>query len=198
MNQVNEHSSNIDPELSAGYREIANESAPARLDVAVLRQAAKEARPMSNLTNYLYSFRRPLAFAATLVLALSMVLQFDEVLTDKSRDLMNGVTEVGESSTGAGEISSVIDASVEHIQEQVRQGENAVSQGLRNKPMPNAVGGSEAMRPDIVRFCDSAQTASAQLWWECIMDLDRNGRFDESENERQLLINTYPDFLPSK
>ena len=198
MNQVNEHSSNIDPELSAGYREIANESAPARLDVAVLRQAAKEARPISNLTNYFYSFRRPLAFAATLVLALSMVLQFDEVLTDKSRDLMNGVTEVDESSTGAGEISSVIDASVEHIQEQVRQGENAVSQGLRNKPMPNAVGGSEAMRPDIVRFCDSAQTASAQLWWECIMDLDRNGRFDESENERQLLINTYPDFLPSK
>ena len=198
MNQVNEHSSNIDPELSAGYREIANESAPARLDVAVLRQAAKEARPMSNLTNYFYSFRRPLAFAATLVLALSMVLQFDEVLTDKSRDLMNGVTEVGESSTGAGEISSVIDASVEHIEEQVRQGENAVSQGLRNNPMPNAVGGSEAMRPDIVRFCDSAQTASAQLWWECIFDLDRNGRFDESESERQLLINTYPDFLPPK
>lgn len=198
MNQVNEHSSNIDPELSAGYREIANESAPARLDVAVLRQAAKEARPMSNLTNYFYSFRRPLAFAATLVLALSMVLQFDEVLTDKSWDLMNGVTEVGESSTGAGEISSVIDASVEHIQEQVRQGENAVSQGLRNNPMPNAVGGSEAMRPDIVRFCDSAQTASAQLWWECIFDLDRNGRFDESESERQLLINTYPDFLPPK
>lgn len=198
MNQVNEHSSNIDPELSAGYREIANESAPARLDVAVLRQAAKEARPMSNLTNYFYSFRRPLAFAATLVLALSMVLQFDEVLTDKSRDLMNGVTEVGESSTGAGEISSVIDASVEHIQEQVRQGENAVSQGLRNNPMPNAVGGSEAMGPDLVRFCDSAQTASAQLWWECIIDLDRNGRFDESESERQLLINTYPDFLPPK
>jgi hypothetical protein len=198
MNQVNEHSSNIDPELSAGYREIANESAPARLDVAVLRQAAKEARPMSNLTNYFYSFRRPLAFAATLVLALSMVLQFDELLTDKSWDLMNGVTEVGESSTGAGEISSVIDASVEHIEEQVRQGENAVSQGLRNNPMPNAVGGSEAMRPDIVRFCDSAQTASAQLWWECIFDLDRNGRFDESESERQLLINTYPDFLPPK
>ena len=198
MNQVNEHSSNIDPELSAGYREIANESAPARLDVAVLRQAVKEARPMSNLTNYFYSFRRPLAFAATLVLALSMVLQFDEVLTDKSRDLMNGVTEVGESSTGAGEISSVIDASVEHIQEQVRQGENAVSQGLRNNPMPNAVGGSEAMRPDLVRFCDSAQTASAQLWWECIIDLDRNGRFDESESERQLLINTYPDFLQPK
>ena len=198
MNQVNEHSSNIDPEVSAGYREMANESAPARLDVAVLRQAAKETRPMSNLTNYFYSVRRPLAFAATLVLALSIVLQFDEVLTDKRRDLINGVTEVGESSTGAGEISSVIDASVEHIQEQVRQGENAVSQGLRNKPMPSTVGGSEAMRPDIVRFCDSAQTASAQLWWECIMDLDRNGRIDESESERQLLINTYPDFLPPK
>jgi len=198
MNQPIEHLSNADPEVSAGYRAIANESAPAKLDDVVLRQAAREARQMSNLANYFFSFRRSLAFAATLVLALSIALQFDEVLTDKSRDVINGVTEPAESNTGASEISAGIDASVEHIQEHLRQGESAVSQGSLNKPMPNAIGGAEAMRPEIVRFCDSAQSASAELWWECILELDRNGRPDESASEYQLLINTYPDFLPPK
>ena len=198
MNQPDEHSSNADPEVSAGYRAIANESAPTRLDDVVLRQAAEEVRQMSKLANFFYSIRRPLAFAATLVLALSIALQFEEVLTDKSRDVINGVTESAESNTGASEISAGFDASVEHIQEQVRQGESAVSQGSLNKPMPNAVGGAEAMRPEIARFCDSAQSASAELWWECIVELDRNGHLDESASEHQLLINTYPDFLPPK
>ena len=198
MNQPDEHSSNTDPEVSAGYRAIANEPAPARLDDAVLRQAAREARPMSNLANYFYSVRRPLAFAATLVLALGIVLQFDELITDTSREVINGMTEPAESDTGASKISVGIDASVVHIQEQVRQGESAVSQGSLNKPMPNAVGGAEAMRSEIVRFCDGAQTASAELWWECIAELDRSGRNEESASERQLLINTYPDFSPPK
>ena len=198
MNQPNEHSSNTDPEVSASYRAIANESAPARLDDVVMRQAAKEARPMSNLAKYFYSIRRPLAFAATLVLALSIVLQFDEVLTDQSREAMSGITEPAESNAGASKISAGIDASVVHIPEQVRQGESAVSQVSLNKPMPNAVGGAEAMRSEIVRFCDGAQTASAELWWECIAELDRSGRNEESASERQLLINTYPDFSPPK
>jgi hypothetical protein len=198
MNQPNEHSSNTDPEVSAGYRTIANESAPARLDDVVMRQAAKEARPMGNLANYFFSIRRPLAFAATLVLALSIVLQFDEVLTDRSREAINGMTEPAEWNTGASKISVGIDASVVQIQEQVRQGESAVSQGSLNKPMPNAVGGAEAMHSEIVRFCDGAQTASAELWWECIVELDGNGRIAESASEHQLLINTYPGFLPPK
>jgi hypothetical protein len=198
MNQDNEHLSNSDPDVSTAYRAIANESVPERLDSIVLRQAATRWQLLSKLGAGFESYRRPLAFAAMFVLALSMALQFNDALVSTTANPIDGLAEPGESATNAAEISALVDASAGHFHQQGRQSENVISQGYLNKPMPLAVGGAEAMRPDDIRFCDVEQTASAELWWACIVDLDRNGRTGDSASERELLINTYPDFLPPK
>lgn len=198
MNQDNEHLSNSDPEVTTAYRAIANESVPERLDAIVLRQAATLSRPLSKLVTRFESYRRPLAFAAVFVLALSMALQFNDALVSTVPNPTGDFAEPGESDTDAGEISALVDASADRFQRQSRQGENVISQGLLNKPMPLAVGGAEAMGPEVIRYCDIEQTAYAELWWACVVDLERNGRFDDAASERELLINTYPDFLPPK
>jgi hypothetical protein len=198
MNQGNEHLSNIDPDVSTAYRAIATESVPERLDGIVLRQAVTWSRPLRKLVACFESYQRPLAFAAVFVLAFSMVLQFNDALVSNTANPLDGLAEPGEPATNAAEISALVDASADHFRQQSQQSENVISQGYLNKPMPLAVGGAEAMRPDDVRFCDVEQTASAELWWACIVDLDRNGRPDDAVSERELLINTYPDFLPPK
>jgi hypothetical protein len=198
MNQDNEQLSNTDPDVSAAYRAIADESVPEQLDRIVLRQAATRWQPLRKLVAGFESWRRPLAFAAVSVLAFSMVLQFNDALVSTTHNPIDGLAEPGKSATDSAEISALVDASADHFQQQSRQGENVISQGYLNKPMPLAVGGAEAMHSDDIRFCDVEQTASAELWWACIVDLDRNGRADDSASERELLINTYPDFLPPK
>lgn len=192
MNNTSKHEPETDPEVSAAYRAIANESAPTQLDDIVLQKAAAEARSVNGLASYIYSIRRPLTLAVTMLLALSMTLQFNDVFMGTTPDEMNGVAERG---TGAGDMSAVMDASSRHILEQKKQGEDIMSQGLLNNPMPSTIGGSEAMRPEIARYCDSAQTLSADLWWGCIVALENDGRNAEAASERELLINTYPDFI---
>jgi hypothetical protein len=187
MSHYNEHPSNTDPMVSAAYSAIATETAPARLDDIVLRSATEEARATGGFARYFYTIRRPLAFAATLVLALSIVLQFDSLITGQTPLPSDGVAEYGNAATSASDISAVIDASAEHIQEQSQQGERVRSQGLLNQPMP-----------ETDRFCSSEQTVSPGLWWVCITELDKIGRYAAAAAERELLTNTYPDFSPAE
>jgi hypothetical protein len=198
MNQDSEHLSNTDPDVSTAYRAIADESVPERLDNIVLRQAATRWQPLRKLVDGFESWRRPLAFAAVFVLAFSMVLQFNDALVSTTPNPLDGLAEPGDSATNAAEISALVEGSADQFQQQSRPSENVISQRYLNRPMPLAVGGTEAMRPEDIRFCDVEQTASAELWWACIEDLDRNGRSDDSASERELLINTYPDFVPTR
>lgn len=180
-----------DDELSAGYRAIADEPVPARLDKIILRHATRDVRGPGNWLTYINTYRRPLAFAATLTLTLSIVLQFQDVFEGPTPDAVNGISDTAE-------FSAAITAGAEHLQEQARQGENIASQGLLNKPMPRTVGGADDMRPTVARFCDARQTVSAETWWACIVELEKRGRTEDAAIENQLLINTYPDFAPTK
>ena len=123
MNPNNEHSSNTDAKVSAAYREVATEIPPSRLDDIVLRHAAEETRQTRGITAYLYSFRRPLAFAATLVLALGIVLQFDSVMTGTTLNSTNGISAPGDASAGAGNTSAVVDANAEQQRQHDHIGE---------------------------------------------------------------------------
>lgn len=196
MHKDNEQLPESDAEVSAAYETLARESVPTGLDTKVLRQARKETRPVWSL-QYLYSIRRPVAFAATLVLSLGIVLQFNDLLLNVTPDTNGIVIEPGEKSTGTSDISAAIDGSGERLQEQRKQGENVMSQGLLNKPMPSKVGGADAMGPETDRFCEGSQVATADLWWACILELDSQGRYEAAATERELHGNTYPDFLPA-
>ncbi len=198
MNPNNEHSSNTDAKVSAAYRELATEIPPSRLDDIVLRHAAEETRQTRGIAGYLYSFRRPLAFAATLVLALGIVLQFDSVMTGTTLNSTNGISAPGDASAGAGNTSAVIDANVEHIQQQMKQSVRDMTEDLLRQPTTDSNSIADATNAEPARFCGKQQPASAELWWACITDLERNGRHDAAAHERQLLTNTYPDFLPAE
>ena len=166
-NRDSEKLTNTDPDVSAAYRAIADEIVPPRLDDIVLQQAAWESRPLNKLAKYFYSVRRPLAFAATLVLSLGVALHFADAVMGTKSDSANGVAEPAATNTTAGGISAT-------------------------------VGGAEAMGPEAVRLCDETKTASAELWWNCIVDLEREGRAAASASERKLLVIAYPDFTPPK
>jgi hypothetical protein len=198
MNQDNVHSSNTDPAVSAAYRAIATETAPQQLDDMVLRKAAKETKQRNRLATYLNSVRRPLAFAATLVLALSIVLQFEDVIMDTAQDSTNGVLQSDGTDSGPSLISAVVDENAEHIQEQMQQSERVMTEGLLNQPASVSDGVTDTANPDTARFCNSEQTASPERWWACVTDLESDGRYDAAAHERQLLTNTYPDFLPAE
>ncbi len=160
MNRDNEPSSDTHPAVSAAYRAIATETSPDRLDNIVLREAAAETKTGSRFARYFRSARRPLAFAATLVLALSLVLQFEDELTRTATYSTGGVSRPSDINTNSDDVS--------------------------------------AERQGAVRSCNSTQTASAELWWACITDLESKGRYDDAKHERNLLTNTYPDFLPAE
>ena len=198
MKQDNEHSSNTDPAVSAAYSAIATETAPPRLDEVVLREAAEETKQKNRLATYLNSVRRPLAFAATLVLALSIVLQFENVITDTAQDSPNGVSSPDDANSGPSLISAVVDENADHIQEQMQQSERVMTEDLLNQPAPKPNNVTDAGIPESARFCNSEQTSSPERWWACVADLESDGRYDDAADERQLLTNTYPDFLPAE
>ena len=198
MNKDKEYSSDTDPAVSAAYREIATETPPPRLDDIVLREAKEETKPGISFSNFFRSVRRPLAFAATLVLALSLVLQFENELTGTATYPTGGTSRPSDANTNADEISAVIDASAEHIEAQAKQGEQVMSQGLLNQPMPDSPAATKSGSADRARSCTGEQLASAELWWVCITDLEGGGHYDDATHERELLTNTYPDFLPAE
>ena len=71
-----------DAEVSARYRELAQERTPKHLDKAVLSAAAEAARPRYSR---LRSWTRPLAWAATVVLSVALVLEVSKLPTPDSQ-----------------------------------------------------------------------------------------------------------------
>ncbi len=67
--------------VSETYREMANESAPAHLDAAVLRQASQAARPRYSLIR---AWTRPVAWAAVVMLSVGLLLEFSIPPVDHS------------------------------------------------------------------------------------------------------------------
>jgi hypothetical protein len=103
-----------------------------------------------------------------------------------------------EANSGLSQISAVVDENAKHIQEQMQQSERVMAEGLLNQPASVSDGVTDTGNPDTARFCSSEQTASPERWWACVTDLESDGRYDAAAHERQLLTNTYPDFLPAE
>lgn len=79
MNQDNDRpeATDVDPQVSAHYASIADESAPADLDQAILRDAARAVRA-DNRRGSFGAWFRPVAFMATVGLSLAIILDLSD------------------------------------------------------------------------------------------------------------------------
>jgi len=60
---------------------------------------------------------------------------------------------------------------------------------------PPFIAGAEAQRTKAARFCEAAQSESADEWWDCIVRLELDGRDDALASERELFMRTFPDYV---
>ena len=171
-NHEDESSSDSDKEVSALYRASSSEPAPRWLDDNVLRQAAAAARP-NRSGRLLFYFRRPLIFVATLGLSLAIVLQFNE-------KLILGISDTDQ-------VQNQTEASMDPSKSQPPIG-----------VAPIVIGGTSAIGSASTRHCDVADEKSADTWWECIVQLELDGRAVDASAERKLMIRAFPDFPPPR
>jgi hypothetical protein len=194
MNHDPDLSTETDNEVSAAYQAVADESAPPRLDQRVLRQAAAAAS-VKWFEKYSFSFLRPITFVATLGLSLAIVLQYSDTwLADAPGSLGPVAEETDLPPAAASAIAAAAEASAEHIDEQAQHGSAVLTQESLNKKPP-LIAGAEVQRTETERFCEAAQSESADKWWDCVVQLELDGRDDAATIERELFIRTFPDYV---
>ena len=116
---------------------------------------------------------------------------------------------VGNVGTSA-DFAEMIEASSKQIQEQQRVAE-ITRQGLeQTRPQEKeqvrevaAFRASAFMLEEVARACTDEQISVPATWWQCISDLEEDGRHDEAKAELELFNKVNPDFeapvfLPSQ
>ena len=206
MSEDRRHDTPGDEQLSEAYRELSTEQTSARLDKAIL-DMAQAGSPKKSLSRLLAI--KPLAWAATVVLTVSLVfLQQEEVADtmifedDVAREMLEPAAAVpaeDESSSAASDMSSFApaagtrakmqeveammieqDSADSSLPETVERGVAVELQGMQRSPQP--------------RFCDEAETADASSWYQCVLRLEEEGKLEEAASERTRLFSNYPDF----
>ena len=162
------------------YRDMADERTPAHLDQVVLRRAGRAVRPnYSRLTTW----TRPMAWAATVMLTVTLVLQITEVPAPQAPVFEARPTK-NERNADEFKLKDM---------ELLRQAEDMarVQLGESNRPEPSQVasGLSKAI-PD----CDATAIATPDTWLECIVEFEQAGLTDVAREQRQLLGEAFPDF----
>jgi hypothetical protein len=183
-----------DSELSAVYRDLADEASPARLDSRILDTAARATRPArSNF--WRNAWFRPVAFAATFGLSLALILELSEsgLMGPPQQDpALNG-------SLQAPANDPMRDAAAVTA-ERIRQLEGETTVASPKAPMPaasmspTASPGDLNSRLDKDARCSDAQRADTGSWWRCIEDLEQRGLSSAAETELQALLAAHPGF----
>lgn len=222
MNQDQRNSpAERDPLVSAEYRATATEHTPPTLDAMVLERAQAAVRT-SGLGGFAAHWSRPLAFVATLVLSLALVLELTR--TPEPRSVMDANFEAGRALPPAEDSPALRDsipdkqpspgespapASAKQMPESANRpmSDEAVSSGFAEIIESSAERMQEAERQfeqvtefrasDVVaRFCGEEQIADALKWWQCIRGLQEAGRHDDAEAELNLFNAAHPEFEP--
>lgn len=192
--------SHVDLDVREAYRRSAMDSTPNSLNERVLRIArqAVASRPSSPMSG---PWLRPLAFAAIAVLCLSVILQFQGAgqLGVTSESPSDAADEPSASTNhGAGDLA----AAVETTGQRLRQlNSDAERLNANNKPIPSAATES-ASRPDAgirpvdaeSRYCEADARISANAWWLCIEELQKDGMDDAARAEMNRFKAVHPLF----
>lgn len=258
--------------LRQTYRELARERVPDHLDRAVLKTAAKAARPRYAR---LRSWTRPMAWAATVMLSVALLLQMNEVPGPESASFGDTARKV---EAQVPEPDARSDAPLESAEAEVLEEAAATAPVRSLQAAGEAPRGTEPARPaakqviqaplqqkkqrselrqdstdaqepaapaanadtfmlqdaDMLRradeiartrsgenkestlpnsrdhagtpsatavglaapVCDETATKTPESWLECIAALEEAGLLDEAQEQRQLLLETFPDFQP--
>ena len=196
--------SGSDPVVSAEYRAVAIERTPPKLNSAVIKAARAAARG-SGLQGFTASWFRPLAFAASLGLALALLLEttstdyFPWILDPESSSVgpSDSAPATAEEEQISSEFSEMIEASSKRMREQ-DVARDAIIQSLSE---PGAI--EIVTLENVARLCTKEQTAGPATWWQCISELDDAGRHDDARAEMEFLQRAHPNFkapetLPSQ
>ncbi len=184
-----------DPVVSAEYQAMANERTPSALDSAVLKDASAAARGLG-LQRFTASWFRPLAFVASLGLALALLLEYastDNLQWAPVRETPPVVPSDSATATAneeqiSSEFSEMIEASSKRMREQ-EASRDALIQSLNE---PGAI--EKVTVENIARLCTKEQTAGPATWWQCIAELNDAGRHDDARAEMEFLKRAHPNF----
>jgi hypothetical protein len=196
MNNDLESDHGMSAQLSSEYGAIATESAPEKLDRAILRLAKQEVRSSSGAA-WRDRWYRPAVFVATVSLSLALVLQLNESSFLVSPDgvtsaPLNGITPVPE---------SAFQDAARATSQQLRQIEADAKPSMSDSTSPMSVPERSAGTTDSGTLlptnghCSTEQRANIESWWRCIKELESKGLTQFAELELQALLRDYPQFV---
>jgi hypothetical protein len=184
------------------YREIAKETSPSNLDEAVLSMARREARTRYGLAR---AWVRPVAWAATIALSFTFVLEMTYFSEDPSGTDAPKHERI-ESETMQDAVPAARDAPFKRSPAAVAP---ASERKTRNSPStaelerradetaasfanPALMELSLSASPEA--FCDAEARQSADAWYSCVLALRVQGLDDAARAELDALLETFPDF----
>ena len=189
-----------EPHVSATYREIATETAPAHLDRKVLEAARAASRTRYGRAR---AWMRPLAWAATIALSFAFALQLtwnDEmpVMEETSRPADRTVP-APDPERSRSDVHELRETSGEAVMKAKELNRQAVSQAPARSvpetaPMTFSDRAVTTADFDGLVTCDALARASAADWYECIEALREQGLVEAAEAELEALRTEFPDF----
>ena len=191
----------VDSLVTRTYKGVASEPAPEHLDRAVLKQAADAARP-----RYLksISWTRPMAWAVTITLCVSLVLEITKAPVPVSieNSLPAARIEVSPSKLGKSEPAptktnapqTMMEEEREIPVERKRAAKMSVDLRQQDTVMPaSAEAFASADAPDPASpACSETEIATPESWLLCIERLEDAGRTDEANEQRALYEAAFP------
>lgn len=210
MTTRDEHA--VDADLAKAWREASSERAPAELDRRILEAARRAAPGRRGLLPA--GWYRPLAYAATLVVGVALVLDvtnrqpvpgtppstvaepapaaeaaFDADPADPASDPGTGSGRRDE------EPARQRAAPVADAETRLRFEKSAENAGRRlSEIAATAPAGSREERDATGRACDADSRATSASWWSCIEALEAAGRAQAAADEKRLLEERFPGF----
>ncbi len=212
-----------DPFISAAYRGLSQETTSERLDRKILKDAAaavpsKRASPLMSLKPWAWA--ATIALTVTLVLELQqsdapqVLINEDAAMPIEASADSNGAirNEAVDNAIAdkdvAADSAKKVEAAAEPrsfapsavapatVQQAERMAEQQKVNDLRREDYTPARLSEQhtRMKRDDRRFCDAAATADASSWYQCVLDLEEAGQFEQAEVERTRLFSNYPDF----
>jgi hypothetical protein len=176
-----------DTEVSVQFRNLANESAPGKLNHAVLKAARHEA--LSSAAGiWQATWFRPAATAAVIALSLALVLEIND-------------TNILAPPLPAENASDAFRDAADRSAEQVREAASALTRTSQNPGADTPLSTDPGVSTDPTSLlpasqgCDEEQRSTRATWWACIESLESGGASNLAERELTALFQAFPGFV---